>query len=389
MSYVTTSLNRFYAALEASYAVVPAIGPGNAFRALAVDCELVQQYLERRDKSGSRSFTGVVAAGRRHSRFQVEAYLMSGGTPGQAPNIAPLVQAACGASPLVFAGGTAAAGCSATNIIFASPHGLAVGQAISSNGELRFVTAVPGATAVDVSPAFSEAPAASSPIGGAIAYPLAAGLPSVSIFDYWDPATAQQRILNGGAVERMEVRIDGDFHAMRFAGEGQDLIDSITFAAGQGGLAQFPAEPSSRTYSGTPLAGHFGQVWLGAPASRFNSLVRAELVLENGLELRSNELGSAVPLGISPGERRVVLDVELYQTDDAAVQALYSAARSRTPIVAFVQLGASAGHLFGAYMKSVVPQPPHNDARENQLKWSFAGARASGTGDDELWIAFG
>ena len=389
MSYVASNLNRFYAAVETAYGVVPTIAGEDAFRALSADLELVQQYLERRDKSGSRSFAGIAAGGRRQARFEIEAYLMSGGQPGSAPDLAPFYQAVCGATPLVFAGGIAAAGCTTTLIAFSAPHGLQAGQAIGSGGELRFVTVVPKATSVEVSPAFSAAPAEGSTILGSVAYPLAATLPSISIFDYWDPPAAQQRILNGGAVDTMTVEVKGDFHTVKFAGHGQDLIDSFTFTAGQGGMAAFPTEPAGRAYAGSPMAGHFGQLWLGASPSQFSTLVAASLKLENGIELRNNEVGSAMPLGIAPGDRQVKFDFDLYETDDAATQALYVAARDRSPVIAFLQLGGAAGHLFGAYMKAIEPQPPRYDDGARHLKWSFTGARAFGSADDELWIAFG
>ena len=389
MSYVSTNLNRFYAALESSYGTAPAIGADDAFRALGMDLELVQQYLERRDKSGTRTFGGVAQGGRRHARFQVRAYAMPGGSAGAAPDLAPLYQAACGGAPLAFGGGTAAAGCTTTSIVFASAHGLAVGQAIGSNGEIRFVTSVPNSTTVVVDPPFTAAPASSSAITGTVAYPLAADLPSVSLFDYWEPGSAQQRIVNGAAVDTMSLELAGDFHTVTFSGEAQDLIDSITFASGQGGLGAFPAEPSSRNYNGQPIAGHFGQLWLGASPSRFNTLVQGKLNLSNGLELRNSELGSAVPLAVVPGERRVTFEFELFEIDDNATQQLYAAARNRTAVVAFLQLGSTPGRLMGAYRKSLTPQAPRNDGGERQLKWSFAESRAAGTDNDEMWLAFG
>ncbi len=389
MSRVSTSLNRFYAELEASYGAVPGINPDCAFRALNVDLEPVQQYLERRDKSGSRSFAGVAAGGRRQARFQLDSYLMSGGSAGQPPDLAPLFQAACGGAPLVFAGGNAASGCTTTQINFAAAHGLSTGQAIANNGEIRFVVSVPNGTTVLVDPLFSAAPALGSAITGAVTYPLSTTLPSVAIFDYCQPSSAQQRVLCGGAVDTFEVQVQGDFHTVKFSGEGQDVIDSFTFQAGQGGLGQFPAEPASRSDHGEPIAGHFGQLWLGAEPARFQTLVTATLRLENGLQLRKNELGSALPLGIAPGERRITFDFDLFETDDSSTQTLYSAARDRTPVVAFLQLGVSPGHMFAAYLKSLVPQPPKNDARELELKWSFSGARAAGSADDELRVAFG
>ncbi len=387
MSYVSANLNRHYAAVEPSYGQVPAVASSDAFRVVSFDAELVQEYLERRDKSGSRSFLGVPQAGRREARFALESYLMSGGTAGAAPDLAPLYQAACGGAPLAFGGGSTAAGCTTTTIVFSTVHGLAAGQAIVVAGEMRFVTSVPNSTTVVVAPALSSAPAGGTPVSATVTYPLAATLPSVSLFDYWDPANAQQRILSGGAVERMGIEVQGDFHSVSFSGGGQDLIDSITFAAGQGGLAAFPAEPVSRSYAGAPIAGHFGQIWLDD--SRITSLVSAGLVLANNLQMRNNELGSAVPLGIAPGDRNVQFEFELYQTDDAAVQALYTAARNRSPLSMLLQLGSTAGHIFAAYISSLVPQTPRTSQRQNELQWSFAASRAGGANDDEIWIAFG
>ncbi len=388
MTYISTDLNRYYAALEGSYGAVPAPGPGDAFRALRLDMELAQEYLERRDKSGSRTFSGVVSGGRRQGRFELDAYLIPSGTAGTAPDMWPFFQAACGTA-LTFSGGVAAAGSTTSTINFSSPHGLAVGQAIGFGGELRFVTAVPSSTQAAVDPPFASAPGAGAAITATVTYPLAATLPSLAILDYWDPPSAQQRILSGAAVNQMELKVEGDFHQVRFSGEGQDVIDSLTFASGQGGLSSFPLEPTSQTLSGSPLAGHLGQIWLGSPAAKFTTLARASLVLENGVELRGSEFGSAVPLALVPGPRRVTFDFDVFELNDAATAALYAAARSRTPIAVHVQLGSTAGSLFGAYLRSLVPQVPRYDQREPQLRWSFNGSRAGGGTDDELHIAFG
>jgi hypothetical protein len=377
MPYISTDLNRTYSALESAYGVPPAISGADAFRALRVNLELVQEYLERRDKSGSRTFPGVIAGGRRHARFEVDAYLTPSGSAGAPPDMAPFFQAACGALPLTFAGGQAAAGCTTTSIVFGAPHGLAVGQAIVSGDELRFVTSVDSPTQVTVNPPFSAAPPAASNITATVNYPLGASLPSLAIFDYWDPAGAQQRYLSGGVVERMEVQVNGDFHQVRFAGRGADVVIPA------------PAEPASPAYTGSPLAGHLGQIWLGNPASKFSTLARAELQLDNGVELRGNEFGSAVALGSVAGLRRVGLDFEVFEMDDAQTQALYTAARNRTPIVAALQLGAATGSLFGAYLKGLTPQVPRYDQSERQLRWNFTGSRASGGVNDELWLAFG
>jgi len=383
MPYIPIELNRHFAALESSYGVVPAFAPENAFHALKTDLELQQEYLERKDITGTRSFAGVAGGGRRNGQFQVEAYL------APASNLAPFFQGACGGAPHAFAGGQVTAGCTESSLLFAAPHGLSKGHAVGYGGELRFVTAVGSATQVTVDPPFSAAPPAAAMITATVSYPLSTSLPSLAIYDAWTPPTAQQRIACGGCVDQMEVNVQGDFHQVKFQGKAQDVIDSVTFAAGQGGLSSFPAAPSTQNVNGAPVAGNLGQIWLGNPAARFSTLARARLVLANALDLRGNEFGSEIPLAAVPGPRQVTLDFEVFELDDAAHRALYAAAHGRVPLAAHLQLGAATGGLFAAYLKAVVPQVPKYVTNERQLRWSFTGSRAAGANDDELWIAVG
>ena len=67
-------------------------------------------------------------------------------------------------------------------------------------------------------------------MGGTVCYSPATDLPSASIFDYWSPATAVQRILCGAAVNRLAIQVNGDYHQFEFSGSAQDLIDSSSFS---------------------------------------------------------------------------------------------------------------------------------------------------------------
>lgn len=390
MPYISSDLNRNYVALESSYGTTPAPAASNAFRALKSTIEVVQEYLQRQDKTGSRSYAGVIPGGRRHGKFDVQAYLAPSGAAGAAPNMGPFFQSACGAAPAIFGGGTIAAGSTASSILFTAPHGLSVGQAVGYGKELRFVIAVPSSTAITVDPPFAAAPGGGTTASGTVTYPLADTTPSFSLFDYWSPSTAQQRVLCGAAVDTMEVDVSGEFHRVRFTGLGADVIDSTTFASGQGGLGSFPAEPSSQSLNGTALAGHLGQVWLGSTATKFATLSTAKLQIQNGVQLRGNEFGSQIPLAQVPGQRKVTFDFDVFELDDTATAALYSAARARTPITAFLQLGTVAGNIFGVYMNKLVPQLPTNDDGQKQLVWKFTGSRAGdGTSSGEIFVAFG
>jgi hypothetical protein len=294
-----------------------------------------------------------------------------------------------GAAPAVYTGGAAAAGSSGSSLAFAAPHGLVVGQGVSCNGEIRFVTSVVNATVVDVNAPFSSAPAAGTEMAPCISYFPATELPSVSIFDYWDPSTALQRILCGAAVNQMTVKVNGDFHQFEFSGMAQDLIDTSSFAPGMGQLENFPAEPDLAAFDYSIVPGNMGEAWLGGAPGRFYTITSGSFQLDNGLDMRSNEFGTNLPLAIAPGPRSVTAAFSLYELDDAATQGLYQAARQQSPVSVMFQLGQQTGQVMGVYMMSVVPVVPEFDDSDNRLQWKFQKSKAQGTANNEMVVAFG
>ena len=83
------------------------------------------------------------------------------------------------------------------------------------------------------------------------------------------------------------------------------------------------------------------------------------------------------------------LSFALFEQSNTVTQALYQAARQRSPIPAMFQLGNQPGQLFGFYLNAVVPQVPEFDDREPRLQWKFTNDRAQGSVNDELYVAFG
>ena len=310
-------------------------------------------------------------------------------TPGAEPGYGPLFQAALGDGPLFFDGGTAASGTSGKTLAFSAAHSLSVGQAVTFGGEIRFVSAIVDNLTVLLNAAFSLAPSSGSPIGSTVTYIPSSELKSVSILDYWSPAEAVQRILCGAAVDSTRIRINGDIHEFRFRGAAMDVIDSSSFVQGQGGLASFPTEPAEALFDYTIIPGHLGQAWLGSAPDRFFTITDAEVIVDNDLDLRSREFGSATARCISAGERSVLVNFELFEQDDVATKELYQAARQRSPVEVMFQLGQDAGRVFGVYMKSVVPEVPEFDDSDTRLRWRFSSCRAHGTSDDEVVVAFG
>jgi hypothetical protein len=390
MGYISSSANRWYCAQETAYGQIPAITAANRIPAVKLNAQQQRAKSQRKDKTGSRTWGGLPAGVRRQTTFGLTSYMMDWADQTALPPHGALISAAMGGFGYLWAGGTVAAGTDSSNLKFAAPHGLNPGQAVVFNGEIRFVAAVADALTVVLNTPFSTAPIDRSSIGAAASYGVARELPSVSLFDYWDPATSVQRIITGAAVDRMSVSLNADFHEFEFRGSAQDIVDNASFAAGQGGIVAFPAEPagaSSFTYS--PVPGNLGQVWLGAIPTQFFTLAAASVEIRNNLNTRSNEFGSMLPQSISPGVREVTVSLELFGQDEAATIALYQAARQQSPMSVMFQLGQTNGQLMGIYLKSLIPDVPVFDDAETRLKWKFSDTRAQGTTDDEIVVAFG
>jgi len=130
-------------------------------------------------------------------------------------------------------------------------------------------------------------------------------------------------------------------------------------------------------------------VWLGTNPDQFLTITAAKITLENALDKREREFGTNIPRCLAPGMRTVMADLELFETNDDATRGLYQAARQSSPIVVMLQLGQQAGQLAGVYLKSVVPEVPEFDDSQTRLQWKLSGSRAQGTGNDEMYVAFG
>jgi hypothetical protein len=309
------------------------------------------------------------------------------------PTVAPphdaLFQATMGGACNLWTGGIPGPGTTASTITFVGAHGLNPGQAVVSGGEIRFVAAVADANTVVLNAPYTIIPIIGVPLGPTAAYGLAETLPSVSVFDYWDPSDAVQRILNGVAVDQMSLKLNGDFHEFEFKGKAQDVVDSASFTAGQGQATVFPVEPAVGAFSYSPIPGNLGQVWLGVLPNQFLSIASASVQIRNNVDMRANEFGSALPQGIAPGPREVSVSLELFSQDDTATESLYQAARQQVPMGIMFQLGQVAGQLMGIYLPSVVPVVPEFDDSETRLKWKFQDTQAQGIAGNEISIAFG
>jgi hypothetical protein len=260
---------------------------------------------------------------------------------------------------------------------------------VSAGGELRFVAAIVDTVTVQLNAPFANLPATGATLGASITYTPSTELPSASIFDYWDPSTAVQRLLSGVAVDQLEILVNGDFHEFHFSGMAQDVVDSSSYTGTAADTTGFPAEPTLQAFDYSIVPGNLGQAWLGSTPTQFFTITNASLVLKNNLDLRTKEFGSNLAQCISPGQRTVTAAFDLYSQDDTATAGLYQAARQQSPVGVMFQLGEVEGQVMAVYLSSVIPEVPEFNDGKNRLQWQFRPSRAQGTADNELAVAFG
>ncbi len=387
--YISSNNNRHYVNVEAGFGVIPPITSDHRFLASSLQVRQEHVHPKRKDKTGSRSVDAVSGQLRRVTAFQVKNHLTARNAPGDAPAYGPLLEATLGGVIHQFSGGHVDAMLGPKRIRLTTPHGLSVGDAIGFGGEIRFVTSVVDTQTVDINCSYTIQPSPGSAIGATVSYGLGKNLKSVSLFDYWSPDAALQRIVSGAVVDRLKVDVNGDLHEMEFRGHAADLLDTASFSPGIGQLSEYPMEPTLGEFLESPVPGHLGQAWLGTGPIQVFTVTEASILVENNVDMRNREFGSLTPRGFAAGKRAVSIQLSLYGQDDEVTTALYSAAKNREPVEVMLQLGEQAGQIMGIYMRKVIPSIPEFDDRETRLQWKFDGCLSYGANDDEMYIAFG
>jgi hypothetical protein len=269
-----------------------------------------------------------------------------------------------------------------------APHDLNIGSVISNGAELRFVTAVQDSSTLSINAPFLAPPGVGAVLAPTISYGLATQLPSLSLYDYWDPANAVSRLIMGAGVDKFQIDVKGDTHELIFSGPAADVLDSCSAVFGVSGIESFPPEPAVSAFDYSIVAGQLGQVWLGSPLSQVFTLTEAAIEINNNLLVRNQEFGSSYPMAIVPGPREVVSTFTLFAQADVETRSLYAAAKSRTPVSAFLQLGQQQGQMMAIYLPNVVPELPLFNDSEPYLLWEFKNNLAQGVSNDEAYIAF-
>ncbi len=385
--YISSTKNRHYAAIESAYGQAAAVTAAERFTSLGIKVSVEHEYRRRRDKTGTRTYQGIAGGLRKQVSFEAGTYLYQRDPMVPAPKYSALIEAAMGSGPLTTSGGATVASVEGSQVTFSSPHGLQAGQAVPIGGEVRFVESVSGGSAIVVSAPFTQQIAGLG-AGSAVVYPLAHDLKSATLYDYWSPTGAIQRILAGCVIDEMAIEINGDYHEMRFRGEAAEMLDNRSFQAGQAGLAAFPDEPSVGTNIEAPIPGHLGQAWFGTGPEMLHTVKSARIVLKNNVDLQRKDFGTSTPRCFAPGEREVSIELELYSQDKSVFNELYEAAQLRNALPLMLQLGNAPGQMSCIWTPAFVPEIPDFLDDEPRLRWRVRSSRAQGSGEDELHVAF-
>lgn len=385
-NYISSNNNRFYAAVENIFSQVPAIDVTNRLPAVGLHAHQQLHQSVRRDKTGTRTYLGSSPLSRRATAFSVTTYLSSWDA-ANAPGYGPLLQSTCGGTPLLCNQLSVAKMPDSLHLVTVLPHGLVPGSGISQGSEVRFVAAVLDQVTILLNAPFRSILAPGTLLAPCLTYPLGNTLPSVSLFDYWDPATAVNRIVTGATTDSLDISLNGGFHEMTFSGLAADLLDSESFVTGSAGLPSFPAEPISSSFDYSIVGGHLGEAWLGVTAEQVFTLTQASIHVKNNLIPRNMEFGAIYPTSIAAGPRNVSVTFSLFVDDSDTIRQLYLASKQRIPISAMFQLGQQQGQMMGIYLPEVTLEMPLFDDHETRLIWDFKTNLAQGTNNNELVLA--
>src|SRR5690349_7621065 len=212
MAYISSKDNRFYVALEPSYGQVPSSSSFSRIPAVKLAARQQRERVERKDKTGARTFAGYPAQGRRATTYELNTYMRDWADQTREPGYGPLFQACLG-RPAAIANPLTISSASSNNnqVAFTAPHGLIPSQGVTYGADLRFVAAVVDDHTVQLNASFTTAAGSGATTGYTATYRPGNELPSVSILDSWSPQSAVQRLLYGAVVDQLQVQVNSDF----------------------------------------------------------------------------------------------------------------------------------------------------------------------------------
>jgi hypothetical protein len=226
-----------------------------------------------------------------------------------------------------------------------------------------------------------------------VTYALEDASPSLSVWNFRDPATMEQLVALGAIVASLRVNVTQDSSEIEFSGPCRYVTPSEGFsgldATAKGGLSAFPARPSSPTYAGVMALGLYGSATLDGSA--YTTLRSLSISADFARSLIDNVLFNGAYAGQpQQGIRNVTVDFELTDEDTVAIESLKAKARAKTAMDLVFVIGSTAGNICTITLNDVqLTSPDYDDAQPSWgAKFSGIAHASSETAKDELVIAF-
>ena len=93
MSYILSNDNRYYVALEQNYGTAAAVTAVNRIPAVQLSIKQQTEKIQRKDKTGSRTFVGNPSGLRRNPTFELKSYMSNWANQAALPGKAPPLRA--------------------------------------------------------------------------------------------------------------------------------------------------------------------------------------------------------------------------------------------------------------------------------------------------------
>lgn len=381
------------------------LSAGDAVRHIAVTLDAAVGTLVRRDKTGSRTATAG-SRGRSAGDWSFEASLAPNGTPGTVPDFEPLLKSVFGQASTVNSGSNSVTG--ATNatpiVITAAGHTLADGDLVTISGvggntAANGIWVVDNVAGNDFELVGSAGNAAYTSGGTASEANLKYSFVDQPIlpFTLWSfrqPSTVTQRCAYGCIPQELTLNLGQDVAEFSASGRCRFVTDTAYFSSGDvdetGGLSAFPSEPASPVTNGGIIAGFTGRAVLGG--SNIARIRQATVKCSNGGAVVTDNFGSYLPDETEGAERNVTVAFSLYDSDEAAVDAIKVASITKTGVEFIFNIGTVVGSTVVVRLKGVQIESPRHDDSGNKFVLDYPESRAFGsslTSLDELtmWIA--
>jgi hypothetical protein len=208
--------------------------------------------------------------------------------------------------------------------------------------------------------------------------------PSLSIYNFRDPATTLQQLAIGAVVKTMTLAFNANgSQKIQFSGPCKYVLENFRFAsedtATKSSLTAFPVRPAAPVYNGAPVLGWKGSVTIGGNA--YATLRSGSLTVDFNRDLLMDVLGAGLAIGISQGERAWPVDLTLYADDSASFQSLIVALTSTAQNVV-IAIGNVAGNIHTFSLNNILFDRETLDSTARNWSVKIKG-NASGTNLDE------